>query len=56
MKAPMSKTVKEILSDERKSKLLSAQILLANRLGVTPVLKFKDKEVRLVRVSPHKLK
>ena len=53
MKAPMSQTIRAILSDEKKSKTLSAQILAANRVGATPVLKINGKKVRLVRVSPH---
>ena len=49
----MSETIRNILSNEKKAKTLSAQILAANRLGATPVLKINGKKVRLVRVSPH---
>lgn len=52
MEAPMSENIKSILSDAKKSKTLSGQILLANRLGIDPVIKVNGKTIRLVRVSP----
>lgn len=52
MEAPMSKNIRSILADSRKAKTLSSQILMANRLGVDPVIKVNGKTIRLVRVSP----
>ena len=48
----MSENIKSILADAKKSKTLSGQILLSNRLGVDPVIKVNGKTIRLVRVSP----
>lgn len=52
MRAPMSENIKSILADAKKSKTLSAQILLANRLGIDPVIHVNGKTIKLVRVSP----
>ncbi len=52
MEAPMSDNIKSILADSRKAKTLSSQVLMANRLGVDPVIKVNGKTIRLVRVSP----
>ena len=52
MRAPMSENIRSILTDVKKSKTLSSQILLSNRLGVNPVIQVNGKTIKLVRVSP----
>jgi hypothetical protein len=52
MRAPMSENIRSILTDTRKSKTLSGQILLSNRLGLDPVIRVNGKKIKLVRVSP----
>lgn len=48
----MSDNIRSILTDVKKSKTLSGQILLSNRLGVSPVIQVNGKTIKLVRVSP----
>lgn len=48
----MSDNIRSILTDAKKSKTLSGQILLSNRLGLNPVIKVNGKTIKLVRVSP----
>jgi hypothetical protein len=56
MKAPMSRNIKDILSDKKKSKRLSGQVIVANKLGANPVIKIGDRKITLVRVSPLSVK
>jgi hypothetical protein len=51
MKAPMSKNIREILSDVKKSKALSGQILNSLKTGKPPVYKIGGKSYALVRTA-----
>jgi hypothetical protein len=51
MKAPMSENVKAIVSNAKKSKALSGQILYSLKTGKQPVYKVGGKSYALVRAS-----
>ena len=52
MDAPMSRNIKNLLSNAKNSRKLSRQVLEANRLGINPVIVLGDRKITLVRVSP----
>lgn len=52
MDAPMSRNIKNLLSNAKNSRKLSRQVLEANRLGINPVIIMGDRKITLVRVSP----
>ena len=52
MDAPMSRNIKNLLSNTKNSRKLSRQVLEANRLGINPVIVMGDRKITLVRVSP----
>jgi len=44
-------SIKKLASDPVKGKVLSAQMLLANRNGTNPVIRYGNKTVKLVRIT-----
>lgn len=53
MKAPMSDNLKKIMANQKKSKLLSGQILRARQKGINPIIKINNKTIELVRTGSY---
>ena len=51
MKAPMSENIKAIISNPKKAKALSGQVLYSLRTGKEPVFKVGGKRYALVRAA-----
>ena len=56
MKAPLSDTIKKILSNEKEARSFTAKVLSANRSGKPVVVEIGGKEYKFVRATSNNAK